>query len=232
MNTNGIRHSRRHFAESFYNVASNMLVSISLDSADVVVNDSWRGAAGRLALQAVKNCASVGQRICVSAVVTPESATCVPQLVEELLPYCRAFKFSPIIPRSQAERAALGPNYQSVVEQCFDILEQRFGDSEVQIILPSRKISVSDLGSLELKQLCVCTRTKMYLNEKLECYPCYYSACSENLLGDAACESISEIWSGRKLEAVRDRASQRRLCGSNLRDLLVPSRYEASEVSE
>lgn len=225
MNTNGIRHSNVRFAEAFSAVAANMLVTISLDAVDPAINNLGRGAGGAKALSAVRNCARLGQPVCVSAVVTRESAPHAVQLVELLRPWCNAFRFSPIIPRSEAHEASLGAGYMDLVEKCFDELRARFEDNDIQLLLPKRRVEQRDIGDLHKETACVCASTKLFINEKLECYPCYYSASPTNLLGDASTESLTDIWFSPRARTIRSRAQSIRLCGVDLNSGGVPDRY-------
>ncbi|MBO9468452.1 radical SAM protein [Tropicibacter sp. R15_0] len=140
INSNGIRLSRENYADSFHAQAPNSLVAISIDSADVAVNDLHRGAGGAQAIRAVRNLIEREHSVCISSVLTIDSFETAEQLIDLFFPDVVNFRFFPQVPTSEENRQAVQGEYLDRLDQFFARLHARSErEPTLKLHLPRKK---------------------------------------------------------------------------------------------
>ncbi|MGN8139186.1 radical SAM/SPASM domain-containing protein [Paraburkholderia sp. 22099] len=227
INTNGIRFSREKFCAEFVDAAPNALVAISLDSPDAVVSNSSRGAGAVQAMAAIANCSAVGLPICISAVLTEKTFSTATRLIDRFAPRTRTFRFFPRVPRNENDLALNDAAYvESLNEFYAGLKELSISNPALEILTPSgnAKNWEPEAGT-GCTMECVCSATRVYIDRKLNVYPCYYSAHPDNLIGCCELRSLDELWNSEKAQSVRKRSKHKRLCGST-GPKTIPVRYQ------
>lgn len=223
INTNGIKLSKIKYVEKIKELAPNILVSISLDSADPNISDIERGNGGQLAIMAIENCISAKLNVCVSSVLTESSIDSAIDLIEKFAPQVRKFRFFPRVPRNENDLFLNSIVYQKKVEKFYKKLKTfSTAHPELDLLTPTSFINIDSTNDTK----CICTSTKLYIDETLNVYPCYYSANSFNKIGSCVINSIQNLWNSEKALELRKLSQNKRLCGVRLSEQKIPARYD------
>lgn len=215
-NTNGIRLSKINFCKELENIASNVLVAISLDSVDHKINDIYRGKGGRQAITAIENSIESGLTVCVSSVLTDISIPHVTQIIKRFWPFVKQFRFFPIVPRSESDLLNISRDYNEHINKVIhDLSILALDYPGIHIFTPLGDVASKFWQPNESK--CLCSHTRLYINSKFEVFPCFYSATPKNLIGSLHDHSLIEIW--------KSKASREIINPCKQQHSLIPSRY-------
>jgi MoaA/NifB/PqqE/SkfB family radical SAM enzyme len=227
INTNGLRLAKKSFAATLSRVAPNALVAVSLDSPDIRINNLGRGAGGAQAIQAIDNCVELGLAVCVSAVLTETNLDTTAALIDRFAPAVRKYRFFPQIPTN----ADALINIQDVAfnneTKLFDLLKkihQRY--QYLEIFTPYGKNPTLLATPQGRASECICSQTKLYINSRLEAFPCFYSAGLETKLGDCLTHTIAQIWNSARAQHVLSKSLLQRLCQVEFGTPAIPARYK------
>lgn len=230
INTNGIRLADIEYAKVLKQVAPNALVSISLDSPNHHISDIERGAGGKRAIQAIENCISVDQTVCISCVLTESNLDDAIHLIDRFSTRIRKFRFFPRVPRNQDDLERNESSYYRRVSDFYSKLRAiSIARPELDLLAPT---PIQDESFLENRRgacsNCICASTKLYINELLDVYPCYYSASQQNKIGSCVNVSLSSLWKSSKANDLRHLSKNSRLCGVRFGENEIPVRYTSA----
>ncbi|MBK9089562.1 MAG: radical SAM protein [Holophagales bacterium] len=231
LNTNGILLADYGFASELCRIAPRATLSISLDSADVNVNDVNRRF-GAEAVKAIRICAALGQTVCLSNRLTDESISCAEGLMDEFYPSVTHFSVLPRISRTLHESLLNSEEYWKRVEDFGSRLNAKYGTrNELSVVLPFRTMPLEERGDLlNHVQRCCCPFTKMFVDSTGRAFPCFYSAHTDNLLGELHETSVSQVWKSENAQRVRSKALSESPCGMPPGSRAIPLRYRGSAL--
>jgi MoaA/NifB/PqqE/SkfB family radical SAM enzyme len=227
VSTNGIKLSRASYARQVHRVAPNVCFSISLDSTEVTINNLHRGAGGSHAIKAINNCCDNDQPVCISCVLTESNLDTAESIIDMFHPDVESFRYFPRVPRTTEETFLNTEEYWLGVCELTKKIELKMASApNLKVILPSRAIDKVQRGEMfDYVKSCCCAFTKLYVDSRLNVYPCYYSASLGTLLGNVALAPLSNIWNSSAADKVRERSKSECLCGFTFLENVVPTRY-------
>ncbi|RQT46702.1 radical SAM protein [Burkholderia cepacia] len=228
VNTNGIRFSREKLCAEFADAAPNALVAISLDSADSAASNSSRGTGAELAMKAIANCSALGLPVCISAVLTEKTFSNAAELVDRFAPKVNLFRFFPRVPRDENDLLLNNSAYIKSLNDFYACLRTlAINNPAVEVLTPSGNARNWEAeGEKKTATECVCSTTRLYIDRKLDVYPCYYSAHPDNLIGSCEYRSLEELWKTEKARSIREKSARKRLCGASPGPTTIPIRYQ------
>ena len=227
VNTNGIKLSHMAYAKEFHQVSPNTNVAVSLDSADITINDIRRGTGGKQAIRAIENLCALDHPVCISTVLTADNLECAEELIDRFFPKVKIFRFFPMVPRNNSELEDNDKAYQKSVEHFFEKINERtIAFPELKAILPYKSSSINEQGSL-FKELeyCCCAFTKLFIDSELNAYPCYYSANVDTTVGNFNVDSFKDVWQSSKAIELRELSKTQSLCNLSWSDQRLPHKY-------
>ncbi|MFH6994559.1 radical SAM/SPASM domain-containing protein [Flavobacterium sp. FlaQc-48] len=231
VNTNGIKFSHSKYAKEFNQHSPKATVAVSLDSADIKINDLQRGAGGSQAIRAIENLCNLNQPICISTVLTPGNLDTADKLIDRFFPSVKVFRFFPIVPRNELELKNNDESYQNSVKQFYKKISDRAKViPELKGIVPYNTVKAEGQGSLFNEiDFCCCAFTKLFIDSELNGYPCYYSANTDTNLGNFKSNSFQSIWNSKKAFETRELSKCRSLCNLSWETERLPHKYTYCE---
>lgn len=227
VNTNGIKLSHPSYAKEFHEISPKAIVAVSLDSADVSINNINRGAGGLQAIKAIDNLCNFQHPICISTVLTPNNIRSAEHLIDRFFPAVKVFRFFPQVPRNQIEIKRNDEDYHKSVNLFFEKIQKRSKVlPELRAILPYKSVNLGECGSM-LKELeyCCCPFTKLFIDSELNAYPCYYSSNLDTCFGNLKSETLAGIWNSDNAKNIRKVATSNSLCNLSSSRKSLPHKY-------
>ncbi len=219
INTNGLRLRDWDYCVTLNRLAPNALFAISLDSIEYSINDGHRGRGGAQAVQAIRNCAALGMNVCVSSVLTQESLPKADKIIDFFWPAVKQFRFFPQVARNHFDLFKTPEGYHAEITNFFKRV------SGLASVYPGIHLltPIGDIGiepRTKTQATCLCGSTRVYINNNLDVFPCFYSAANHNKLGSLSKDTLSDVWHGENAHRLQE---QYNLCEMDKRS--IPVRY-------
>lgn len=189
-------------------------LSVSLDSADTLINDSAR-ARGAEVIASIRAASKKGLDVTLSAVVHKQNLDSALSL-PDAFPSIRQFRYSPAVTRHLSASLAAELKVEDRImdefwqEACN--LQERLGAS--RILLPIRTAAPDGEPGVMQKEhhTCYCGFTSCVIDSQLNVFPCDWARSQLVKMGNLKNKTLESIWTGSEAERIRTLGSKGRLC--------------------